>query len=180
MWCEVVECNSHGRNNIPQTRSFSWIIHSPANSGLKESLAVDNLFERIGKMVPQAHVAVYRGTGGIVGGWMLAPVLLLNTTGRKSGKQRTTPLTFLPYGGDFVVIASLGGAPHHPAWWLNLMANSQAQVELGILRYHVHAREAEGGERERLWRRMTTWMPMYEAYQRRTDRRIPVVVLDRD
>ncbi len=93
---------------------------------------MDNIFERIGKLVPQAHVALYRGTGGIVGGWMLAPVLLLSTTGRKSGKQRTTPLTFMPHGGDFVVIASLGGAPHHPAWWLNLMANSQAQVELGI------------------------------------------------
>ena len=142
--------------------------------------AVDNIIEFIGKLVPQAHVALYRGTGGLVGGWMLAPVLLLTATGRKSGEQRTTPLTFMPHGRDFVVIASFGGAPRHPAWWFNLMADPLAQVELGILRFRVRAREADGDERELLWGRLTTWMPMYAAYQRRTDRRIPVVVLARD
>jgi len=111
---------------------------------------------------------------------MVAPVLLLTTTGRQSQEQRTTPLTFFPDGRDFVVIASYGGGPRHPAWWLNLRAQPEAEVQVGPTHHKVTAREAEGDERNRLWRRVTTWMPVYAYYQSRTDREIPVVVLERN
>lgn len=135
--------------------------------------------KQLEQLVTQTHVNIYRSTGGLLGGWMLAPVLLLTTTGRRSQRQRTTPLTFFPEGQDFVVIASYGGGPSHPAWWLNLQAQPQAEVEVGPARHAVTAREAEGEERERLWGRVTGWMPTYAFYQSRTERRIPVVVLER-
>lgn len=136
--------------------------------------------KQIERFVTQSHVALYRSSGGLLGGWMLAPVLLLTTTGRHSQQQRTTPLTFFPDGEDFVVIASYGGGARHPDWWLNLVSQPQAEVQVGPFRYAVHAREAEGEARERLWRRVTTWMPIYAYYQSRTERRIPVVVLERN
>ena len=135
--------------------------------------------KQLEQLVTQTHTALYRATGGLVGGWMVAPVLLLTTTGRRSGQPRTTPLTFFPDGENFIVIASYGGGPKHPAWWLNLKREPQAEVEVGPMRHAVRAREAEGEERERLWRRVTTWMPTYAWYQSRTERRIPVVVLER-
>ena len=138
------------------------------------------LQKQIERFVTQSHVALYRSSGGLLGGWMLAPVLLLTTTGRQSQQQRTTPLTFFPDGDDFVVIASYGGGARHPDWWLNLEVQPRAEVEVGLSQYSVLAREAEREERERLWRRVTGWMPMYAFYQRRTERRIPVVVLERD
>ena len=141
---------------------------------------MNGLQKQIERFVTQSHVALYRSSGGLLGGWMLAPVLLLTTTGRQSQQQRTTPLTFFPEGENFVVIASYGGGARHPDWWLNLEAQPRAEAEVGLSRHSVHAREAEGDERERLWRRVTGWMPMYAFYQSRTERRIPVVVLERD
>ena len=141
---------------------------------------MNGLQKQIERFVTQSHVALYRSSGGLLGGWMLAPVLLLTTTGRQSQQQRTTPLTFFPDGDYFVVIASYGGGARHPDWWLNLEAQPRADVEVGLSRYSVRAREAEREERERLWRRVTGWMPMYAFYQSRTERRIPVVVLERD
>ncbi len=141
---------------------------------------MNGLQKQIERFVTQSHVALYRSSGGLLGGWMLAPVLLLTTTGRQSQQQRTTPLTFFPEGENFVVIASYGGGARHPDWWLNLEAQPRADVEVGLARYSVRAREAEREERERLWRRVTGWMPMYAFYQSRTERRIPVVVLERD
>lgn len=137
------------------------------------------LQKQLERFVTQSHVAAYRTTGGLVGGFMLAPVLLLTTTGWKSRQPRTTPLTFFPEGRDFVVIASYGGGPRDPHWWTNLQARPDAEVQVGPLRIPVRAREAEGEERDRLWRRVTGWMPMYAWYQSRTERRIPVVVLER-
>jgi deazaflavin-dependent oxidoreductase (nitroreductase family) len=141
---------------------------------------MNGLQKQIERFVTQSHVTLYRSSGGLLGGWPLSPVLLLTTTGRQSQQRRTTPLTFFPEGKDFVVIASYGGGPRHPAWWLNLKAEPQAEVEVGPARHSVVAREAEGEERERLWRRVTRWMPMYAYYQSRTERHIPVVVLERD
>ena len=141
---------------------------------------MNGLQKQIERFVTQSHVALYRSSGGLLGGWMLAPVLLLTTTGRRSQQQRTTPLTFFPEGKDFVVIASYGGGARHPDWWLNLEAQHRAEVEVGLSRYSVLAREAQGQERERLWRRVTGWMPMYAFYQSRTERLIPLVVLERD
>jgi deazaflavin-dependent oxidoreductase (nitroreductase family) len=134
--------------------------------------------KQVERFVTQSHVALYRSSGGLLGGWMPAPVLLLSTTGRHSQQQRTTPLTFFPEGENFVVIASYGGGARHPDWWLNLKAQPRAEVEVGPSRYSVLAREAEGEERERLWRRVTFWMPIYAYYQSRTKRLIPVVVLE--
>lgn len=135
--------------------------------------------KQLEQLVTQTHTALYRATGGLVGGWMIAPVLLLTTTGRRTGQPRTTPLTFFPQGENFIVIASYGGGPAHPAWWSNLERLPEAEVQVGPFRISVRAREAEGEERERLWRRVRTWMPIYAWYQSRTDRRIPVVVLER-
>ena len=140
---------------------------------------MNGLQKQIERFVTQSHVALYRSSGGLLGGWMLAPVLLLSTTGRQSQQQRTTPLTFFPEGENFIVIASYGGGARHPDWWLNLKAQPRAEVEVGPSRYSVLAREAEGEERERLWRRVTSWMPIYAYYQSRTERLIPVVILER-
>jgi F420H(2)-dependent quinone reductase len=130
------------------------------------------------KWAAKLHVAAYRATGGRIGGRMMnSPVLLLLTTGRKSGKERTTPLLYLQDGGNYAIVASNGGAPKSPAWWLNLETNPEAAVEVGIKKLRVRAEEVEGEEKRRLWRRLVAMYPSYEDYQRRTDREIPVAVL---
>ena len=107
------------------------------------------------------------------------PVLLLTTKGRKSGASRTSPLMYLPRGENFVVIASYLGEPRHPAWFLNLSAEPTADVQIGKVHHRVRAREAEGAEREELWRSVVAKTPDYVEYQKRTSRRIPVVVLEK-
>jgi len=124
------------------------------------------------------HLRAYRMSGGRLGSKLMGlPVLLLTTKGRKSGEARTSPLMYLPRGKDFVVIASYLGQPKHPAWFLNLRANPVADVQLGTAHQRVRAREAEGSEREELWRTVVAKTPDYAEYQTRTSRRIPVVVL---
>jgi F420H(2)-dependent quinone reductase len=125
------------------------------------------------------HRAVYRATGGKVGGKMgKAPVLLLTTTGRKSGKSRTTPLLYARVGDGYVLIASKGGAERDPLWYRNLQATPHADVQVGRRKQHVHARTAEGDERERGWRALTDLYPGYDGYQEKTSRTIPVVFLE--
>jgi deazaflavin-dependent oxidoreductase (nitroreductase family) len=125
------------------------------------------------------HVGVYRLTGGKVGGKIgKARVLLLTTTGRKSGRPRTTPLLYAAAGDGYAVIASKGGAPEHPLWYLNLQANPRAEVTVGGKTRQLHARDAEGEERERLWRALTDVYSGYDTYAQKTSRRIPVVVLE--
>src|SRR5512139_265806 len=125
------------------------------------------------------HPRLYRWTGGRIGGRLLnLPVLLLTTTGRRSGEQRTKALMYLPDGANYVVIASYLGEPRHPAWWLNLQANPRAEIQVGTQRIPVVAREAGGEERQRLWDEMVRLQKDYEEYQSRTPRRIPVVVLE--
>jgi len=132
-----------------------------------------NLFWRI-------HPKLYHWSAGRIGNKMMGlPVLLLTTRGRKTGLARTKALMYLPYGEYFVVFASNLGEPEHPFWWLNLEADPQADVEVNGTLYRVHARQAEGEERERLWNAVTTKVPAYKGYQSRTSRRIPVVVLER-
>jgi deazaflavin-dependent oxidoreductase (nitroreductase family) len=106
------------------------------------------------------------------------PVLLLTAIGRKTGRERATALMYLPRGNDFVVIASYLGEPRHPSWWLNLEAQPEAQVQVGSQSTPVRAREAQGDEREELWRAVVQKSPDYDEYQSRTTRRIPVVVLE--
>jgi F420H(2)-dependent quinone reductase len=125
------------------------------------------------------HRRVYRLTGGKVGGHIAnMPVLLLTTTGRKSGRPRTQPLAYTRAGDGYAVIASKGGAPHHPLWYLNLRANPFAEVTVGRETQKVRAREAEGEERERLWRQLADVYSGYDKYARKTSRRIPVMVLE--
>jgi F420H(2)-dependent quinone reductase len=125
------------------------------------------------------HKGVYRLTGGKVGGRIgKAPVLLLTTTGRKSGQPRTQPLLYTRAGDRYAVIASKGGAPQHPLWYLNLQANPRAEVRVGRETRQVRARDAQGEERERLWRALADLNSGYDRYAQKTSRRIPVVVLE--
>jgi deazaflavin-dependent oxidoreductase (nitroreductase family) len=125
------------------------------------------------------HTSVYRATGGKIGGRMgKAPVLLLTTTGRKSGQPRTTPLLYARTGDGYVLIASKGGAEHDPLWYRNLQANPSAEVQVGRRLEQVRARDAEGEERERLWRALTDLYSGYDGYAKKTSRTIPVVVLE--
>ena len=108
----------------------------------------------------------------------LLPTLLLHTKGRKSGKIRTLPLIYGKTGGSFVVIASKGGAPSHPAWYLNLMSGSENKIQVAHDHYRVKPRIAEGEERESLWQQLAEIYSPYNDYQAATTRKIPVVVLD--
>ena len=124
--------------------------------------------------------ALYRASGGRIGGsFKGAPVLLLTTTGRKSGKPRTMPLLYLRDGDALVVVASEGGAERNPAWFLNLKADPAVEVEVGRTREQRRAREATGEERDRLWPKLVEMYGPYEDYQRKTGRTIPVVLLER-
>ncbi|MEJ7842438.1 MAG: nitroreductase family deazaflavin-dependent oxidoreductase [Rubrobacter sp.] len=131
------------------------------------------------KWATKIHASLFRATGGKVGGRLVgSPVLLLVTTGRKSGLQRTTPLLYLDDGDRHVIVASNGGAAKHPVWWLNLRANPEATVEIGGRKTRVRATEAQGEERARLWRRLVLMYGPYESYQKKTDREIPVILLE--
>jgi proline iminopeptidase len=126
------------------------------------------------------HVRRYQETDGEEGyEWRGAHVLLLTTTGRRSGEQRTTPLIFREIDGNPVIVASKGGTPEHPAWYLNLTEHPEVGVQVRGERFTARARDAEGAERERLWSQMAEEWPPYDSYQTKTDRRIPVVVLER-
>ena len=103
--------------------------------------------------------------------------MLLTTTGRKTGKQRTTPLLYLEDGGRYVVIASVGGAPKHPIWYLNLLASPAATIEVGRRKLDVTAETAPPEERDRLWQLATQMYPPYDDYRAKTEREIPVVIL---
>ena len=130
------------------------------------------------KLGSGAHAGVYRATGGKLFGRMgKSPILLLNTVGRKSGKKRTSPLLYAMDGEDFVIIASKGGASAHPAWYLNLMANPEATVEIEDREVRVRAEEADSEEKSRLWQKMVEMYPAYDAYQEKTEREIPLLIL---
>jgi len=130
----------------------------------------------------EEHVRRYRETGGEVGHiWKRGvKILLLTTTGRKSGRQTTTPLIYEQDGDRYVVIASKGGAPEHPGWYLNLSKNPEVEVQVQDHVFRARARTAEGEERERLWRLAAQQWPDYDEYVKRTDRHIPVIVLERE
>ena len=130
------------------------------------------------KIIGAIHRWLYRGSGGKWGQTFFgSPILLLTTTGRRTGQPRTWPLTYLPEGERLIVIASNGGQPNHPAWYLNLRATPQVSVQLGDRVRTMVAQTAEGDERARLWSRVVEEYPAYAGYQRKTDRQIPVVVL---
>lgn len=126
----------------------------------------------------RVNVIAYRASGGRLGGKVgKSPVLLLEHVGRKSGRQRTTPLIYTKDGNDLVIVASRAGSEFTPAWWLNLKTNPTTTVQVGREQRKVVAHEATGDERERLWPRVVENYGDYETYRGRTDRVIPVVVL---
>jgi deazaflavin-dependent oxidoreductase (nitroreductase family) len=124
------------------------------------------------------HVKAYRETNGEQGYlWNGATALLLTTTGRKTGQPRTLPLIFAKDGDDYLVVASMGGAPQHPQWYLNLEADPDAEIQVKGDVIPVTARTASDDEKPRLWKIVTEQWPNYDVYQTRTDRVIPLVVL---
>lgn len=125
------------------------------------------------------NTALYRRTGGRVGGRLgVVPLLLLTVTGRKSGREHTAPLGYATDGDALIVAASSGGAPKHPVWWLNLQASGTATVQVGREMFAVRAEEiTEPAERERLWAKLVAVYPGYADYARATTRRIPVIAL---
>ena len=130
------------------------------------------------KLFSRLHVLLYRMSGGRIGGrFKAAPVLLLTTTGRKSGKRRTTPLLYGEDAGRYVIVASVGGAPKHPAWYLNLRNNADATIQVGGRTLGVRAETATPEERGRLWPLMTRIYAPYDDYQAKTSREIPIVIL---
>ena len=126
------------------------------------------------------HVRAYRESGGERGyHWRGTEILLLSTTGRSSGEQRTTPLIHRADDGRWVIVASKGGTPENPAWYENLLADPNATIQVRADEIPVIASTAEGAERERLWSLMTEVWPAYDEYQAKTTREIPVVILSR-
>jgi F420H(2)-dependent quinone reductase len=133
------------------------------------------------KFMAGVHEFWYRATNGLIGGNLLgARVLLLTTTGRKSGKRHTTPLTYTEDGENLVIIASNNGADTDPNWWSNLQAYPHALVQMGPQHKELHAEATRGAERDRLWAAVTERYPVYRRYAEATKREIPVVVLSAD
>jgi deazaflavin-dependent oxidoreductase (nitroreductase family) len=129
----------------------------------------------------QKHVKRYLQTDGAEGhDWQGTTVLILTTTGRRSGDPRSTPLIYGKHGDDYVVVASKGGAEEHPAWYLNLSAAPEVTVQVRGDRFHAHARTATPDEKPELWKLMTGRWAAYDEYQHKTNRDIPVVVLERE
>jgi len=130
------------------------------------------------KLVTRTHIALYRWTSGKLGArYRGSPVLLLTTTGRRSGQARTMPLLYIDDGKRKVVVASYAGAQHHPAWYHNLLASPEVTVQAGSSVQKMRAEVADPTERARLWPPLVAAYPAYDDYQAKTERQIPVVVL---
>jgi len=124
------------------------------------------------------HRPLYRLSGGRIGSHVAGlPVLLLTTTGRKTGKRRTVPLSYFDDGGAAVLIGSKGGSPRHPAWYLNLVANPDVEIQLGREHRRLRARRATPQEAARLWPLILERAPGYARYRAKTSREIPLVLL---
>jgi deazaflavin-dependent oxidoreductase (nitroreductase family) len=122
----------------------------------------------------------FRANGGIVGGpFERRPLLLLHTTGAKTGEDRVRPLAFRRNGEDLLVFGTKGGAPTHPDWYHNLRADPRVTVEVGKERFDARARVTDDGERDRLWQKAKEEIPAFADYEQKTRRQIPVIVLER-
>jgi deazaflavin-dependent oxidoreductase (nitroreductase family) len=136
----------------------------------------------VAKAVLWLHSTLYRLTDGRVGGRFIAgtPILLLTTTGRRTGKRRTRPLAYVRDAGRYVLCASNGGSPHHPGWYHNLRATGRAEIQVGAERLAVSARTADPAERSRLFPRFVEMYDGYAGYEHKTSRQIPLVLLTPD
>jgi deazaflavin-dependent oxidoreductase (nitroreductase family) len=121
----------------------------------------------------------YLWDASLGGGKGMIATLLLTTTGRKSGRELMLPLIFGRSGKDYVVVASKGGAPEHPAWYMNLEANPNVKVQVKADKFNAHARTANAKERAAIWPKMVEIYGPYADYQKKTDREIPIVILER-
>jgi len=128
----------------------------------------------------KGHTLVYRASCGLVGHRFpgVPPMLLVDHVGAKSGTKRTTPLAYVPDGENVVLVASKGGHPRHPAWFHNLRANPDTTIQVGSERRPVRARVASAEERARLWPKAVAAYGGYRGYQERTERQIPLVILE--
>jgi F420H(2)-dependent quinone reductase len=135
---------------------------------------------RLFNELTRLHTLAYRLSGGLCGNRVpgAPPMLLLDHVGARSGRQRTNPLAYLADGDNIVIVASKGGSPRQPAWFHNLRANPDTSVQVGSRRIRVTARVATPKERSRLWPKVVALYRGYEQYQRRTSRRIPLVILE--
>lgn len=140
---------------------------------------VERNWPLLGRLM-QGHTAIYRATHGLVGHRFPGspPMLLLDHVGAKSGTKRTSPLVYGVDGENLILVASKGGYPKNPGWFHNLRANPDTTVQVGSSKRNVRARVADASERERLWALMVKVYGGYESYRRRTEREIPLVVLE--
>ncbi|MDQ3628544.1 MAG: nitroreductase family deazaflavin-dependent oxidoreductase [Actinomycetota bacterium] len=142
-------------------------------------MAIDNDYAPSPEPRVRDQVAQYEGSGGTEGTTMRGlPVVILTTTGARSGKVRKTPLMRVEHDGRYAVVASMGGAPQHPLWYHNVVAQPLVELQDGPLRQDMIAREASGEEKSLWWHRAVAAFPDYADYRRRTHREIPVFVLD--
>src|SRR5437764_9893384 len=127
------------------------------------------------------HTGLYRASRGLIGHRVPGgpPMLLLDHVGAKSGVKRTTPLAYVPNGDSVIVVASKGGHAKHPAWFHNLLAHPETTVQVGSERREVRARVATSEERQHLWPKAVSFYKPYASYQRKTEREIPLVILER-
>lgn len=144
------------------------------------------LVPRFMKVMSRVQTALYRATGGRLGGkWRVGsafprgiPVCLLTTAGRKTGQPRTSPLVYLADGDRIVLVASQGGLPKHPMWYLNICHNPEVTIQIGSQVRRMRARVADGGERSVLWPRLVEMYADFADYQSWTDRIIPVIICE--
>lgn len=130
------------------------------------------------RFITKTHINLYRRTRGAIGGSIAGrSLLLLITIGRKSGQERTTPLLYIKDGGDYILIASYGGAPQDPLWFRNLQAHPEAKIQVGAEVLEVTARKANPEERARIWPLVIGQFKNFADYQTKTTREIPVVIL---
>ncbi len=130
------------------------------------------------KLIPRIHVFLYRLTGGKMGSEMKGlKILLLTTTGRKSGKKRTMPLAYFDYDGGYTITASNGGQPNNPAWFYNLNSKPQAAVQVKGAKMAVVAEQATGELRGQLWSQLIEQAPTFADYEKSTTREIPMLIL---
>lgn len=139
----------------------------------------DHLWFVLGPLM-RGHAAIYRASRGRIGGRIpgLPSLLLLDHVGAKSGKLRTTPLVYMPDGESLLIVASKGGHSRHPGWLHNLRRHPLTEVQIGSRRVKVRAREADEDERRLLWPKASKYNPHWARYRQRTDREIPLVLLE--